>query len=172
MDENDLREVGRTVKEYTAEDFGPNGEAVLALIERARNITPTEASGLIAAWDAAWDAAWRASRNAARSAAWDAEWDAFDYAAWDAAWRASRHAAWDAAWRASRNAARSAAWDAAWDAAWRAARNASRSAAWNAVRDAAGDAAAAMVVKDLIIPEHFDALYSPWASVMEKESGQ
>ena len=50
------------------EVFGPQGEAVVALIERAGRLTFDEAQRLSAAGDAAWDAA----GNAAGSAAWDA----------------------------------------------------------------------------------------------------
>ena len=78
------------------EAFGPQGESVVALIERARRLTLREVVRLDAARDAARDAAWAA--------------------AWAAAWYAARAAAWDAA--------RDAAWGAAWAAAWYAARNA------------------------------------------------
>ena len=74
----------RVVGELPAhEAFGPNGEAVVALIDRASRLTRQEAEGLAAArvaawvaattgaWDAAWAAAWAAAA-AARAAAWDA----------------------------------------------------------------------------------------------------
>lgn len=118
--------------------LGPNGREVAALIERAGRLTPDEAERLRAAWHAAWNAAWDAARDAAR---WAARW-----------------AAGGAAW----NAARDAAWNAAWDATWDTARNAARHAARHAVWDAAG----ALVVADLITPEHFDALYGPWRKVI------
>jgi hypothetical protein len=35
---------------------------------------------------------------------------------------------------------------------------------------AAGDAAFALLVRDLITAEHFDVLYGPWASVMDKQA--
>ena len=82
--------------------FGPQSVHVAALIERARRLTPDEASALGAARDAALGAAW----DAALGAAWDAAWGA----AWDAALDAALDAAWDAAW--------DAALDAAWGAAW------------------------------------------------------
>lgn len=119
--------------------FGPNGEAVAALIERAKAITPDEVKLLNAAWYAAGYAARHAARYAARDAAW--------YAAGDAA----RGGAWDAAWYAARDAARVAAWYAAGVAA--------GVAAW--------DAANALVVRDRITPEQFDILYGPWRAVME-----
>ena len=132
----------KVVKELPAwMALGPNGEAVVAHIERCRTITADQAQRLYVAWDAA--------RSAARYAAWDAAW----YAAWDAAWYAARCAAWYAA----RCAAWYAARDAAWYAAWSAARYAARYAAW--------DAGLALVVRDLISPEQFDILYGPWASV-------
>ena len=69
----------RVIRELPASGvFGPQGEHVAALIERASHLTGDEARKLNAAWDAAWDAA----RGAARGAAWEAAWGA----AWDAAW--------------------------------------------------------------------------------------
>jgi hypothetical protein len=95
----------RVVEELPAHmAFGPNGEAVAALIERAWSLTEDEWSRLDAASDAVWDA----------PLAWDAARDA----AWDAA--RARQAAWDAACYAARAAVQSAAyatWDAARDAA-------------------------------------------------------
>ena len=79
----------RTVEERPPwEVFGPNGQAVVAVIERTKTLTGDEARRL--------DAARTAARTAARDAAWTA--------AWDAAWAAARDAAWAAAW--------AAAWDA------------------------------------------------------------
>ncbi len=51
--------------------FGPNGEAVVALVEQARTLTPEDATRLAAAGSAAWSAAW-AAWDAAGSAAWSA----------------------------------------------------------------------------------------------------
>jgi len=80
----------RVVEERpTHEVFGPQGEHVTALIERAGTLTADEAAQLAAAWDAA--------RAAARAAAWDAAWDA----ARDAAWAAAGNAVGDAAWAAA-----------------------------------------------------------------------
>ena len=68
----------RTVRELPATDaLGPNGVHVAALIERAGNLSKTDAGALYAA----------------RFAAWDAAWDAAWYAAWGAAWYAARGAA-------------------------------------------------------------------------------
>ena len=51
----------RVVEELPAwQALGPNGEAVAALIERAKSLTLSELDGL-AARDAAWDAAWDAA---------------------------------------------------------------------------------------------------------------
>ena len=69
----------------------------------------------------------------------------------------------------------SAAWFAATDAAWFAATDAARDAAWfaawfaarDAATDAATDATLALVVQDLIAPEQFNALYGPWARVID-----
>ena len=52
---------------------------------------------------------------------------------------------------------------AAWDAAWDAARGAARGAAWAAAWAAAG----ALVVRDLITADQFEALYGPWRSAIE-----
>ena len=66
---------------------------------------------------------------------------------------------------AARVAARVAAWDAVRDAArvaaWVAAQDAARVAAW--------DAALALIVKDLISPADFNALFAPWKEVMESD---
>jgi hypothetical protein len=87
-------EAWRTVEERPGHElFGPQGEAVAALIARARTITNAEAKKLYAAWDAAWYAAWfaavDAAVDAARVAAWSAAWNATS----DAAWDVTRHAA-------------------------------------------------------------------------------
>lgn len=82
--------------------FGPNGEAVVALIDRAKRLTAAEVRKL------------RTAGYAARGSAWYAARDAAWYAARDAARHAARHAAW--------SAAGDAAWDAAGDAAGDAAR--------------------------------------------------
>ena len=66
--------------------FGPQGEQVASLIDRAGRLTADEANSLYAAWDAARAAARAAARPAAREAARDA--------AWDPAWPAARDAAW------------------------------------------------------------------------------
>jgi hypothetical protein len=85
----------RVMEERPAvEALGPQGQAIVALIERARALTGQEVTDLDAAWDAAgaaaWDAAWDAARDAAWAAAWDAAWAAAWDAAWDAAWAAAR----------------------------------------------------------------------------------
>jgi len=74
----------------TTDEFGPQGEHVIALIGRLRNLTPEEVSSFRAA-------AWAAARAAAWAAAWDAAGDAAGDAAWDAAAAAARAAAWAAA---------------------------------------------------------------------------
>ena len=138
----------RPLRELPAwQALGPNGEAVAALIERARSLTADEIQRLGAAWDAA--------RVAAGSAAWDAAWDAARVAAWDAARGAAGSAAGSAARVAAGSAARGAARGAALDAA--------RGAAGGA----AGGAAVGLVVRDLITPEQFGILYGQWASVIE-----
>jgi hypothetical protein len=58
------------VRELPAwEALGPNGEAVVCLIEKCRTITPQTANQLNAARNAARDAAWDAAGYAARDAA-------------------------------------------------------------------------------------------------------
>jgi hypothetical protein len=87
-----------------ADTFGPQWEAIVALVRRAAVLTPDEAERLAAARDAARAATW----DAARAATW---------AATRAAAGAAGAAAWAAAWDAAGAAAGAAAWDAAWDAA-------------------------------------------------------
>lgn len=73
VEADDAREVGsnlpnkravlslRVVEELPASQvFGPNGQAVVAVIDRARTLTRDEALRLDAAREAAWDAAWEA----------------------------------------------------------------------------------------------------------------
>ena len=80
----------RVVEELPAHmALGPQGEEVVALIERCRSLTTEEGRRLDAARNAACDAAWDAARDAARNAA--------------------RNAACDAARNAARNAARDVA---------------------------------------------------------------
>ena len=88
----------RVVEELPAwQALGPDGEAVVALIERARTLTIKEARRMDAARPAAWYAAWYAAGAAARYAAGAAARPAALAAAWDAAWDAARDAAGDAA---------------------------------------------------------------------------
>ena len=74
----------RVIRELPASDvFGPQGEHVAALIERASHLTGDEARKLHvawhaaggAAWDPAWDTAWDAARVAVGDAAMGAVWD-------------------------------------------------------------------------------------------------
>ncbi len=129
----------RVVEELPAwQALGPNGEAVVAFIERCRTLTREQARKLAAARAAA--------RDAARAAARAAAWAAARAAAWAAAWDAARAAALDAAL----DAARAAAWAAAWDAA------------RDAALDAARDAARAILVRDRIAPEQYAILVRPF----------
>ena len=80
----------RVVEELPAHlRFGPMGERVAELIDRARHLTRDEVTSLAAVWAAAGAAAWDAARAAA--------WDAAGAAARDAAWDAAGAAAWAAA---------------------------------------------------------------------------
>jgi len=154
----------RVVGERPAlELFGPQGEHLVALIERAARLSGDEVEQLYSDRSAAWYAAWDASGYADRNAAWGA------------ARNAARHAR-DAAWDAAQDAARDAAWDAAQDAAWGAVRDAARNAArpaaqdaaWGAACAAARDAAWALLVRDSLDTDHYQALTAPWARVIGK----
>ena len=116
------------------EVFGPQGEAVVALIDRAARLSPDEVERLAAASYTAWD--WDTARDTARDAA--------------------IHAARDAAIHAARAAGVTAAGAAA------------AAAAVYAAAAVARDAAVALVVRDLITPDHFNILYGPWASVIDE----
>jgi hypothetical protein len=76
------------------EVFGPQGEHVVALIERAAGLTSDEAEQLFAARAEVWFVARDTAREAARDAARDTARSAAVVAAWGAAWDA---AAWNAA---------------------------------------------------------------------------
>jgi hypothetical protein len=137
--------VVREIESWRA--LGPNGQEVVALIERARTLTADEVGRLRAALDAARNAAWNAALDAARNAA--------------------RNAAWNAAWNAARNAARNAAWNAALDAARNAARDAARDEALGyTLLDAVLDAVLALLVRDLLTEEQFQVLVGSWLSVV------
>ena len=122
------------------ETFGPQGEQLVALIDRARHLTLDEARGLASARDAARDAAWEI--------------------AWETPWSAERgdialDIAWDVAWDvAHEETEREAALDAALDAAW----DDSQVDGWTAMQDAA----LALVVRDLIATDHYDTLTRTW----------
>ena len=82
-------------------------------------------------------------------------------AQWAAAWCAVEDAAWYAAWNAVGDAARDAAWNAVENAARDAARDAARAAVGDAVGNSAWCATLALLVRDLITTEQFDALTAP-----------
>jgi hypothetical protein len=75
------------------EIYGPQGEYVAALVERAQSLTDAEVLKLAQDWDATSDAAWDTAQNAARLAGRPAAWDN----AWNAIWDATSDAAWDVA---------------------------------------------------------------------------
>ena len=77
--------------------LGPQGAAVVALIDGLESLDAESLARLNSARDAARDAAWGAAREAA--------WDAAQVAAWVAARVAARDAARVAAWVAARDAA-------------------------------------------------------------------
>ncbi len=137
----------RVVRELPAvEALGPQGAAVVALVDGLGRLDAAEiaarAAALVAAELATWDAARAVTWAAARAATW----------------AAARAAAREAAWYAARDAAREAAREAARDAA--------REAARDAAREAARDAAAALVAWDLLDPGYRDILTAPIRSAL------
>ena len=120
------------------EVFGPQGEHVVALLERARHLTPDEASALA-----------------------DARYAALDDT-WDGAWVAACNAAWVAAC----NAALDDTWDAAWDTAWNAMSAAVPATEGGGALYAALDTACALVVRDFIPSDCYDTLTRPWRTVI------
>jgi hypothetical protein len=119
-----------------ADTFGPQWEAIVALVRRVAMLTADETQRLAAAWDATQYAV-RATRKAAR----------------DAAQNAARDAAL-AAWGAALDAAQDAAQDATW-AAWNAAGEAARALV---VRDLIGQHG--------FTQAHYDTLTKPWRTVI------
>ena len=71
---------------------------------------------------------------------------------------------------AARTAARGAARDAALDTALDTARDAAWGAAWDAAMGTVLDAVLAVLVRDLITPEHYDILTEPWRTVLGEEA--
>ena len=128
--------------------YGPNTEAVEALIKKVKTITPEQAEALAIVWDR--------SDNSAD------EWDGSNNSAdeWDEVWRRAIHA----------SEGRRGEWEAAWDAIGMF-RKRTYEMGGRAVEHAAWEATAALVVKDLISKDDFHTLYNPWASVMEVENG-
>ena len=77
--------------------YGPNTEAVEALIEKIKTITPEQVEAVLdATWETGWNAALDAARNAALDVAWTATWAAARNAALDAAYDAAREPVLDA----------------------------------------------------------------------------
>ena len=78
-------------------DLTPQGEYIVALIGRAKNLTGMEAANLSSVWSDTWCDAW----YDARDASWYAAQDAFRSSAWfsaqDVAQYATEYAAGDAA---------------------------------------------------------------------------
>lgn len=137
----------RVVEELPAwQAFGPNGEQVVGIIEKASRLTTDQARRLAAAWAVARAAAYAAYDD--RVAQWNARTDRekqYPTLARDAAWAAD----------ARRPAAIAAALETPITR-----RRALQLGA------AAGGAAGACVVRDLITKEQFDILAGPWVSVM------
>ena len=117
--------------------YGPNTEAVEALIEKVKTITPEQAETLAIIWER--------SNNCAGE--------------WDEVWMRAIHA----------SEGRRGEWEAAWNAIGMF-RKRTYEMGGRAVECAAWEAAAALVVKDLISEDDFNILYGPWASVMEPQN--
>ena len=124
--------------------FGPQGEQVVALIERCRTLSGAEADRLSAAWGAVCGADRDAALDTARGAARYAAWVAAGGAAWVAAWGA-------ALGRRPRDATRNA---------------------WDGVLYAVRDAAGALLCRDLTgqapgwDQDMYDLLTGPWRDVI------
>jgi hypothetical protein len=121
------------------EEHGPQTPAVLALVERARTLTPDEITELGVVWetvrDKARDAAWFAAESSAGyavGAAWSVT-GADGGAAWAAAWSAARHADWSVT---------------------------------RAARAAVVDAVLALALRDELDSDHYRTLTGPWAEVI------
>jgi len=74
----------------TTNEYGPNTEAIQAIIERLKTMTLDEANALHKARHAAWSEAWKTAKYAALDAAKD--WNAAKDSAWNAVWNAGRDA--------------------------------------------------------------------------------
>jgi hypothetical protein len=90
-----------------ARAFGPNGEAVAKLIERASSLTAEEAEQLSVAWNDSEHVFWE---DASVRNSWDDVWNVHVDAAWDAAWHA--------AWHVKRSSRRGSTWEGVWCATW------------------------------------------------------
>lgn len=123
--------------------LGPNGEVVVVFIDRLKRLTGDELSRI------------HVSLTLAQTAAMNE----------------ARHAVWTRARAEARYAASEAAWNAAWTTIHDADQN---GVPWDdtsvAFIDVCGEAAQALVVRDLITTEQFDALYTPWVNAMEESS--
>jgi hypothetical protein len=134
--------------------YGPQTAEIKALIEQVKTVTPEQAEALSnvvrseESWDAAWDTLW----DARREDAWNDAWDSMRETIWNALWDAMRATVWSAALVAVREAL----WDEVWEEA--------LEMVWVVI---AHDALLALLVRDLITPDQFDALYVPWSSVMD-----
>ena len=138
-----FRQLTVVAERDVAECFGPNGQAVVRLLDQVGRLTVGQAEQLYAARSAAGDATWYATWDAAGAASHAAARDAVRDAASDATWYATGYAAGDATWYAAGAASHAAA------------------------RDAVRDAAAALVVVDLVgrhglEQHHIDTLLAPW----------
>ena len=135
-----FRQLTVVAERDVAECFGPNGQAVVALLDQVGRLTVGQAEQLYAA------------RSTAR---------------YTAAWYAARSTAWDAARSTAEENAENAAENAARYTAWYTARNAAEYAAEYTARNAAtGLVVADLVGRHGLEQHHIDTLLQPWVDVM------
>lgn len=131
----------KVIRELPAHEvFGPHGEEILAFAERVGRLTTDDAVRL---------AALNRERDADRFIARQTGWESGPYHSRGAAWMVIRGAIRNAAWDEGQPFARKTVWGEAWGVIW--------------------CAATALEMRDFISSESFDALYGPWASVMEAD---
>lgn len=132
----------RTVEELPAHQaLGPEGAEVVAILERAAKITPTEAQALQTTRTAEWYDSWEAAHDVVWAVATDSGWYAGWYAAREAAWQVAREATWDAVWDHE----------------------------WDTMREAVRDAVGATFLRNQIPDEYYDILMDPWLRVIGTE---
>ncbi|MGW0335510.1 hypothetical protein ACWD0J_27170 [Streptomyces sp. NPDC003011] len=134
--------------------YGPNGQEVAALIERASRLTPSEAVQLAAAWP---------------DARFSDAWDDAQAASWDAAEGSGRASTWQTVWDAAEDATRAAVKAGDWSGVEAEilgeatpSKDEIKEAAQAGACGATAHAALAVLVRDLITDEHYQTLTAPW----------